>query len=172
MIHEPPGQFEPEVIVKWKKDKHAPHHGGAWKIAYADFVTAMMAFFLLMWIIGATTETQRKGIADYFTPTVIQMKNSGGSNGVFGGRDITTTDGVAPHAATTGKQPVAKSGGDSGGPLDAKTPVPRDKNTAPGNRRVADEERFRKVERIINARLAGDPTLKGLKGQIRFVQHT
>ena len=170
MIHEPPTQFEPQIIIRKVKAKHAAHHGGAWKIAYADFVTAMMAFFLLMWIIGATNETQRKGIADYFTPTVIQMKNSGGSNGVLGGRDITASDGVAPHAATTGKQPVAKSGGDTGGPLDAKTPVPRDRNNAPGNRRTADEERFRRVEHVVNARLAGDPTLKGLKGQIRFVR--
>ena len=43
-----------------------PHHGGAWKIAYADFVTAMMAFFLLMWLLGSTTEGDKKGIADYF----------------------------------------------------------------------------------------------------------
>jgi chemotaxis protein MotB len=170
MKHEPPIQFEPEVIIKRVKDKHAAHHGGAWKIAYADFVTAMMAFFLLMWLIGATNEDQRKGIADYFTPTVIQMKNSGGSNGVFGGRSIQATDGVAPHANASGKQPIAVAGGDTSGPLDAKTPVPRDKNPAPGNRRTADEERFAKVERIINARLRGDPTLQGLKGQIHFVR--
>jgi chemotaxis protein MotB len=65
MKHEP--NIEPEVIVK-KVKSHA-HHGGAWKIAYADFVTAMMAFFMLLWILGATNEQQRKGIADYFTPT-------------------------------------------------------------------------------------------------------
>ena len=44
------------------------HHGGAWKVAYADFVTAMMAFFMLMWLLNATTEQQKKGIADYFSP--------------------------------------------------------------------------------------------------------
>jgi chemotaxis protein MotB len=170
MKHEAPTQFEPEVIIKRVKDKHAAHHGGAWKIAYADFVTAMMAFFLLMWLIGATNEDQRKGIADYFTPTVIQMKNSGGSNGVFGGRSIQATEGVAPHASVSGKQPVAVAGGDTSGPLDAKNPVPREKNPAPGSRRAADEERFRKVERIVNARLRGDPTLQGLKGQIHYVR--
>src|SRR3546814_2870859 len=56
-----------------------------WKLAYADFVTAMMAFFLLMWLLGATTEQQRKALADYFTPTLVEMKlQSAGSNGMFG----------------------------------------------------------------------------------------
>ena len=169
MRHEPPSAFEPEVIIRWKKDKHAAHHGGAWKIAYADFVTAMMAFFLLLWIIGATNEDQRKGIADYFTPTVIQMKNSGGSNGIMGGRSLQMEDGVAPHAAANGKHPTPLAGGGGGGPLEARVTSP-DKATAPGAQRKADEEKFNKVERIVAARLAGDPTLKGLKGQIRFVR--
>ena len=169
MRHEPPTAFEPEVVVRWKTAKHAAHHGGAWKIAYADFVTAMMAFFLLLWIIGATNEDQRKGIADYFTPTVIQMKNSGGSNGVMGGRSLMVEEGVAPHATPSGKRATPMSAGGGGGPFEAVTPSP-DKATAPGNKRRADEERFDKVERIVNARLAGDPTLKGLKGQIRFVR--
>jgi len=167
MKPEPPAQFEPEIVYRRAKARHAAHHGGAWKIAYADFVTAMMAFFLLMWIIGATTETQRKGIADYFTPTVIQMKNSGGSNGVGGGRSLAVQEGVAPHATAHGKRPAPMDGG-GGQPVES-APVP-DKSSAPGNRRRADEERFTKVERVVAARLAGDPTLKGLKGQIRFVR--
>ena len=72
------GKNEPEprpiIVKKIIAEGHGGHHGGAWKVAYADFVTAMMAFFLLMWILGATTEKQRKGIADYFTPTMIQLK--------------------------------------------------------------------------------------------------
>ena len=57
----------PVVIIKRKKIiKSSGHHGGAWKVAYADFVTAMMAFFMLMWLLNATTETQKKGLADYF----------------------------------------------------------------------------------------------------------
>ncbi|MDD5579650.1 MAG: flagellar motor protein MotB [Methylobacter sp.] len=57
---------QPIIIKKIKKNKGHGHHGGAWKLAYADFVTAMMAFFLLMWLLGATDEKARKGIADYF----------------------------------------------------------------------------------------------------------
>ena len=54
------------------------HHGGAWKVAYADFVTAMMAFFLLMWLLNATTEQQRQGLADYFNPTIVRTPGASG----------------------------------------------------------------------------------------------
>ena len=60
----------PIIIKKVKKGGHAAHHGGAWKIAYADFVTAMMAFFLLMWLLNSSTKEQLEGISEYFTPTV------------------------------------------------------------------------------------------------------
>ncbi len=163
-------RIEPEIIYRNRKGKHhAAHHGGAWKIAYADFVTAMMAFFMLLWIIGATNEDQRRGIADYFTPTIIQMKNSGGSNGLMGGRSLETAEGAAPHPAMTGRRPTAVTGGGSGGPIPLSA-TPADDKINPGNRRAADEARFRMVERILAARLAGDPTLRGLKGQIRFVR--
>lgn len=63
----------------------AAHHGGAWKVAYADFVTAMMAFFLLLWLLNATTEKQRQGLADYFNPTLIHERNGGAE--ALDGRD-------------------------------------------------------------------------------------
>ena len=64
------------------------HYGGAWKVAYADFVTAMMAFFLLMWLLNATTEQQRRGLADYFSPSVPIARVSGGGDGAFGGDSV------------------------------------------------------------------------------------
>ncbi len=77
------------IIIKRKKVIVAGgHHGGAWKVAYADFVTAMMAFFMLMWLLNATTEQQRKGIADYFSPTAPIFRVSGGGDGMFGGESI------------------------------------------------------------------------------------
>jgi chemotaxis protein MotB len=77
------------VIIKRKKViQGGGHHGGAWKVAYADFVTAMMAFFMLMWLLGATTEVQRKGIADYFSPTIPIMRVSGGGEASFAGESI------------------------------------------------------------------------------------
>ncbi|MCU0801852.1 MAG: chemotaxis protein MotB [Rhodobacteraceae bacterium] len=77
------------VIIKRKKNiVGGGHHGGAWKVAYADFVTAMMAFFMLMWLLNATTEKQRKGIADYFNPTIPVNRISGGGDGAFGGDSV------------------------------------------------------------------------------------
>ena len=73
------------VIIKKYEIVEGGHHGGAWKVAYADFVTAMMAFFLLMWLLNATTEDQRKGLADYFSPSNLMSHASSGSGEPFGG---------------------------------------------------------------------------------------
>ena len=88
------------IIVKKIKKGGGGHHGGAWKIAYADFVTAMMAFFLLMWLLGSTTEGDKKGIADYFSsPLKIALLSSGSGAGDSshvvkgGGQDLTRTTG-------------------------------------------------------------------------------
>ena len=82
---EQPSANQPVIIKRKKVVKADGHHGGAWKVAYADFVTAMMAFFLLMWLLNATTEEQRKGIADYFNPTIpVSRISGGGSDGLNG----------------------------------------------------------------------------------------
>ena len=87
------------IIVKRIKKGGGGHHGGAWKIAYADFVTAMMAFFLLMWLLGSTSKGDMSGIAEYFkTPLKVAMQGgsgSGDSSSVIqgGGRDLTRKDG-------------------------------------------------------------------------------
>jgi chemotaxis protein MotB len=92
-------KLQPIIVKKIKKGGHG-HHGGAWKIAYADFVTAMMAFFLLMWLLGSTTEGDKKGIADYFnSPLKIALLASGSGAGDAshvvkgGGQDLTRTTG-------------------------------------------------------------------------------
>ena len=77
------------IIKRSKKGGHDAHHGGAWKVAYADFVTAMMAFFLLLWLLNATTEAQKQGIADYFSPTSLSL-SSGGAGGMLGGQTISS----------------------------------------------------------------------------------
>ena len=86
------------------------HHGGSWKVAYADFVTAMMAFFLLMWLLNATTEEQRKGLADYFSPNSVLSHNSSGTGQPFGGRtafsDGAMLSDLGNPQVTVGKQPV------------------------------------------------------------------
>ena len=75
---------QPIVIKKVKKVVGGGHHGGAWKVAYADFVTAMMAFFLLMWLINTTSPEQKRGIADYFAPASVSETTSG-AGGILGG---------------------------------------------------------------------------------------
>ena len=91
-------KLQPIIVKKIKKGGHAVH-GGAWKIAYADFVTAMMAFFLLMWLLGSTSEGDKKGLSDYFTaPLKVAMmggSGAGASNSVIqgGGSDLTQNSG-------------------------------------------------------------------------------
>jgi chemotaxis protein MotB len=129
------------IIIKRKKVvAGGGHHGGAWKVAYADFVTAMMAFFMLMWLLGATTENQRKGIADYFTPTIPIVKASGGGGGAFGGDSIFSENtlsksgtGAAAAAITTAAEDAGATGVQSpnGQPEDAtgKSQKPEDLET-------------------------------------------
>ena len=89
----------PLIIKRIKKVSGGGHHGGAWKIAYADFVTAMMAFFLLMWLIGSTAEGDRKGIAEYFqTPLRVALAGGSGSGDASsilkgGGEDLSRSAG-------------------------------------------------------------------------------
>jgi len=89
----------PIIIKKVKKGGHG-HHGGAWKVAYADFVTAMMAFFLLLWLLAATDEDVKKGIADYFTPTI----------GVKGALGIGVEGGLSPSEDGTSRAELFKPG--------------------------------------------------------------
>lgn len=82
------GREQPIIIKRKKIVVAGGHHGGAWKVAYADFVTAMMAFFLLMWLLNATTEDQRKGLADYFNPSVPISRISGGGSAALDGSSV------------------------------------------------------------------------------------
>jgi chemotaxis protein MotB len=92
----------PIIIKKIKKHAHV-HHGGAWKIAYADFVTAMMAFFLLLWLISMTTPEQKKGLADYFAPASLSETTSG-AGGVLAGKAFDES-GAKTSNSTTDKSP-------------------------------------------------------------------
>ena len=109
------------VIIKRKKIiAGGGHHGGAWKVAYADFVTAMMAFFMLMWLLNATTEKQRKGIADYFSPSIPVNRISGGGEGAFGGNSVFSEEsqsqngtGATDANPTEGRQAMGQTGVDA-----------------------------------------------------------
>ncbi len=104
------GDEKQNIIIKRVKKVAGGHHGGAWKVAYADFVTAMMAFFLLLWLLSVTTNTEKEKIADYFSPTSpLIAQNESGSGGLLGGttlspRGAKTADNVisqnSPHGNT------------------------------------------------------------------------
>jgi len=115
-----PPQQQAIIIRRKKGGGHAAHHGGAWKVAYADFVTAMMSFFLLLWILNVTTDAQRRGLADYFAPASISLSNSG-SGGVMGGQTI-TTDGAQisdkSPPATEEEAPTPDAGKEGGEDID------------------------------------------------------
>ncbi len=131
----------PIIIKKKKVVKGGGHHGGAWKVAYADFVTAMMAFFMLMWLLSATTEKQRKGLADYFSPTIPISRISGGGNGAFSGDSMFSED-VMPQngtgAADTNPVDAQQARGDTGLDQSAKE--------------LAENEEFKAIEEDLQGR--------------------
>ena len=104
-------KLQPIIIKRIKKNGHAAH-GGAWKIAYADFVTAMMAFFLLMWLLGSTSEGDKKGLSDYFNaPLKVALQGgsgAGASNSILsgGGKDLTRSTGQSPSGE--GEDPIRR----------------------------------------------------------------
>jgi chemotaxis protein MotB len=156
-----PGSNEPPRIIVKKivGDDHGGHHGGAWKVAYADFVTAMMAFFLLMWLLGATTERQRKSIADYFSPTLVETKReSAGSNGLLGGSSLMDKDSYPFKAAQTGTRALTV-------PLDATG----GQNEGAGNKlRAEDVENFKRLSHRLQSQFATDPRFKKIASHVRF----
>ncbi len=167
----PHGSNQPPKII-YKKiyiEAHGGHHGGAWKVAYADFVTAMMAFFLLMWLLGATNEKQRKALADYFAPTLIDLKqNSAGSNGIFGGSSITDKDNYAHKASQSGTRsmtvPVDALGGDQVGTGQKGTLKNRAEMAA------QDQRNFKKTRDQVTKEMASSGKLAGLANHVRFVR--
>jgi chemotaxis protein MotB len=144
-------ELPPPIIVKKITVVAGGHHGGAWKVAYADFVTAMMAFFLLMWLLGATTEKQRKGIADYFTPTLVKMKQgSAGGYGLLGGSSLTDVDNY-PHAAgQTGTKTMTIPRDATGGPKDGGSKAKRTASLQQRlQQKLAANEKLRKLSRQV-----------------------
>jgi chemotaxis protein MotB len=157
------GSNEPEprpiIVKKIIVEGHGGHHGGAWKVAYADFVTAMMAFFLLMWLLGATTERQRKALADYFTPTLVEMKlESAGSNGLFGGDSLVAKD----NYPTTG------------GKGNRSITIPRDatgvKDEGGQSMKSRDRVKFEEMKKALEKRMEMNRAMKRLRRNIRFTE--
>ena len=149
---------QPVVIRKKKKNVHADGHGGAWKVAYADFVTAMMAFFLLMWLLNASTKEQQSGIADYFSPTTASESTSGGG-GVLSGQTV-SKDG----ALTSRNAPIEMN-------IQAPAAPPTKGLEGKEDRRDAKEDsggdsQLDKVANKIQQSMANSPELRKLQDHI------
>ena len=150
----------PIIVKKIIAEAHGGHHGGAWKVAYADFVTAMMAFFLLLWILGATTEKQRKGIADYFAPTLVEMREkSAGSNGPFGGDSVISKDNYPHKAQQTGTKGITIPKDATGGAKEGAAAL-----------RTRDRARFQALKAKLEMRIKTDPSLRRLQRNVRFTE--
>jgi chemotaxis protein MotB len=177
----PAAALAPIIIVKKIMPGHGGAHGGAWKIALADMMTAMMAFFLLMWILGATNESQRKSVADYFKPTShseITMGKLAGSNGILGGKSIIDTEGF-PYTARQTAPLERLTPRSEGGPTE-NDPSPNSEN-ARDNEEVSQAEKkkiieevdktnFDKLEKEVRQQLAQNPKLEKVQDQVQFVR--
>ena len=148
-------KLQPIIIKRVRRGGHG-HHGGAWKIAYADFVTAMMAFFLLMWLLGSTTEGDKKGIADFFNaPLKVSLlggSGSGDSSSVVrgGGADLSRSTGQVKDGDTQARKRL----------LSLKA--------LQAEQRRAEQARLEALKARVEAAVNANPKLASMKSQIRM----
>ena len=171
MARAPHGNIQPPKIIVKKIyiEGHGGHHGGAWKVAYADFVTAMMAFCLLLWILGATTEKQRKGIADYFAPTLIDTRSLGiGGGALFGGESILDKNKIGPKAGQTSMAQIAIPDAGKGGPSTGTG----EQGSVKNREALASEDRknFEAMRKRVLSQIQGSAKLSRLASHVRFVR--
>src|SRR5687768_2503852 len=144
------------IIIKRIKKVSGGHHGGAWKIAYADFVTAMMAFFLLMWLLGSTTEGDKKGIADFFnSPLKVALMGGSGS-------------GDSSHVIKGGGVDLSRQGGQVKSGDSEKSRKTINLQAYKAAQRRAELERLQGLKNSFEGKLAGNAKLAALKSQIRL----
>ena len=156
------GEAPTIIIKKIKKGGHAGHHGGAWKVAYADFVTAMMAFFLLMWLINTTSPEQKRGIADYFAPASVSETTSG-SGGILGGASPASSG-----AKSSGSNDVIEALAPQAPPnvTDTGQSQNQSQNAAAGAQDKADESALTSAAQSLRQAMQDMPELNELSKQI------
>lgn len=155
---------QPIILKKVKKVVHG-HHGGAWKIAYADFVTAMMAFFLLMWLISMTTPEQKAGLADYFAPANVSRSTSG-AGGIMGGTAFDETGARMPGTKPQIVMTVST-------PAQPKSPETAEEKAAAAQtekllkeKSARDEQNFRSAAESIRQAMRENPDLAQLSRNV------
>ena len=159
---------QPIIIKKVKKGGHGGHHGGQWKVAYADFVTAMMAFFLMLWLLNATSEEQRSGIADYFSPVSVSESTSGGG-GMLSGQTVAKEGALVHNQSPMGinaKLPPAENL-DSPDDSEEKDGDPGSAEADLEAARAKERERFENTQKQLNDAIR-EAGLSDLKDQVRI----
>ncbi len=156
------------LIFKTVKVQEEGAHGGAWKIAYADFVTAMMAFFLLLWLLNATSEEVKEGVSNYFKPTLRTTPSTSGAGGIFGG---TTANDPGPLELTS-TVAFLDSESDSQTNLDTGNEASgRDQDTSSGDVGLVDaqaeEQSFTRLKQVLEKSIDElPPELEDLKASL------
>ncbi len=170
-----PPKLYKKIIIE---EGHAGAHGGAWKIALADMMTAMMAFFLLMWLLGATDEDKRKSVADYFRPashSQIVFGELAGSNGLFGGKSIIDTEGFPFTAKQTALlerlTPQAQGGPsmDDGGASQGEAGESGE-GAKKFERQLQDKQNFEDIQQSVQKKLESMPQFEKIKDQVSFTR--
>ncbi len=155
-------QLQPIIRKKRRRSEEA-HHGGAWKIAYADFVTAMMAFFLLMWLINVTSPEQKTGIAEYFNPITVSQTTAG-SGGVMDGTTISPPGPLSSdNAQLRVESPLPFAPRNEQTEEGIKTEEEKKEELAKAleeDKRKKEEEAFKAVEKQLMESVAANPELK------------
>ena len=168
----------PIIVKKIIDEGHAGAHGGAWKIALADMMTAMMAFFLLMWLLGATNSDQRKAIADYFKPTsvtkaAITVNNTSGSTGLMGGQSIIDETALPQASAQTGLMQILQPRENTGSKDSDKDKDRTEALSQEEKARIAgesDKSNFEKLEKELKEKMSQDSELAKLKENVVFAR--
>lgn len=162
-----------KIIVE---EGHAGAHGGAWKIALADMMTAMMAFFLLMWLLGATNEDKRKSVADYFRPashSQIVFGELAGSNGLFGGKSIIDTEGfpfTAKQTALLERLTPQAQGGPSADDGGSAQGGESGEGAKKSDRQLQDNQNFEEIKQSVKKKLQSLPQFENIKEQVSFTR--
>ena len=170
---EPP-PLQPIIVIKKIIDEgHAGGHGGAWKIALADMMTAMMAFFLLMWLLGATTSDQRKSIAEYFQPTNSPRTNmSGGSTGFFGGMSLIDPKALPLTLTQTGLMQLTAPGTEEEEVTSEDQALPQGLSDEERRKIAAeqDDSNFESLQDTLEKQIGADEQLAELLSVVTFVR--
>ncbi len=147
------------IIIKRVKKGGEGHHGGAWKVAYADFVTAMMAFFLLLWLLNAVTEQQLNGVADYFTPIAASTRESG-AGGMLGGQTVGEGASQSRTGATAAVVLPPPSIGSGGAEMtDPNQSSQSQEESIKAAQEAKEQREFEQVERELKQTISGVPDL-------------